>query len=84
MDVETSIADTRANLNMLAEKSLPYAINPGLVAYCPTMDLIALSSTDEGVLVYRLNGQHVFGPVNKKSGCKISQLQWKPNGQRLS
>ena len=64
----------------VAEKVLPQAIKPGLVAYCPTMDLIALATRDEQVHVFRLNGQRVFGVANKATDCTIVQITWKPNG----
>ena len=67
-------------LNMLTEKVMPQAIKPKLVAYCPTMDLLALATDDEQMHVFRLNGQRVFGLPNKRDKCKIIQLQWKPNG----
>ncbi|MCJ1440240.1 MAG: hypothetical protein MMC23_000723, partial [Stictis urceolatum] len=63
----------------VAEKVLPQAIKPGLVAYCPTMDLIALATRDEQVHVFRLNGQRVFGVANKATDCTIVQITWKPN-----
>ena len=64
----------------LAEKVVQPAINPTHVAYCPTMDLVALATIDEQVQVYRLNGQKVFGIVNKQTPGQIDQLKWKPNG----
>lgn len=67
-------------LNILAEKLVQPSINSHHVAYCPSMDLIALATVDEKVHVYRLNGQRVFGVVSKPSGPKISQIRWKPNG----
>lgn len=70
-------------LSMLAEKLMPVAINPEHVAYCPTMDLVALATIDEQVHVFRLNGQRVFGIANKDSACKVNQIRWKPNGQRI-
>lgn len=75
--------DSGPLLSMLAEKVMPVAINPEHVTYCPTMDLIALATVDEQVHVFRLNGQRVFGIANKDSACKVKQIRWKPNGQRL-
>lgn len=64
----------------LAEKLVQPAVNPRHLAYCPTMDLIALASIDEHIHVYRLNGQRVFGIANKQSANKVNQIKWKPNG----
>lgn len=71
-------------LNMLAEKIMSQPMRPEHMAYCPTMDLIALVTIDEQVHVYRLNGQRVFGVTNKKRDCSIVQMRWKPNGQHVS
>ena len=65
----------------LAEKLVQPAVNPRNLAYCPTMDLIALAPIDEHIHVYRLNGQKVFGISNKQSANKVNQIKWKPNGQ---
>lgn len=70
-------------LSMLAEKVMPVAINPEHVAYCPTMDLVAVATVDEQVHVFRLNGQRVFGIANKDTACQVNQIGWKPNGQRI-
>ena len=64
----------------LADKVVQPAINPAHVAYCPTMDLVALATIDEHVQVYRLNGQKVFGIPNKQTSAQIDQIKWKPNG----
>ncbi len=65
----------------LAEKVVQPAINPKHLAYCPTMDLIALATVDEQVQVYRLNGQKVFSVQSRDSSIKIGRIKWKPNGK---
>ena len=65
----------------LAEKLVQPAVNPRHLAYCPTMDLVALASIDEHIHVYRLNGQKVFGITKKQTANKVKQIKWKPNGQ---
>ena len=65
----------------LAEKLVQPAINPAHVAYCPTMDLIALATIDELVQVYRLNGEKVFEVQSKQPAVKVDQIKWKPNGK---
>jgi len=77
---ENELDDEPSMLNMLAEKVMHQPIKLDSLAYCPTMDLIALATVDEQVHVYRLNGQRVFGVSNKKSGCTVARLQWKPDG----
>lgn len=65
---------------MLAEKVEYPAVNPDHLAYCPTMDLIALATVNEQVHVNRLNGQRVFSVFSKPPGAQVRQLKWKPNG----
>ena len=77
---EDGVVDQPFVLNVLSEKIVPQGIKSGLVAYCPTMDLIALVTRDEQGSVFRLNGQKVFGIPNRKKDLKITQLRWKPNG----
>lgn len=67
----------------VAEKVLAQAIKPGLLAYCPTMDLVAVGTQDEQVSVFRLNGQRVFGVGPHTNDSKAIRLMWKPNGQLL-
>lgn len=74
--------DPATMLPLLAEKSLQLAINPQNLAYNPTMDLIALSTVDEKVHVYRLNGQKVFGVTSKQQAVKVNCIKWRPNGKR--
>ena len=66
------------DLELLSEKSLPHAAE--LVRYCPSMDLVALTSTDQQVLIYRLNGQRVYGTTQKAGNLYVQSVQWKPNG----
>ena len=65
----------------LGEKALPHLANPSLITYCPSMDLIAFGTTDQQVLIYRLNGQRVYGAAQKTGKLKIESIKWKPNGR---
>ncbi|CAD6442860.1 c06f7089-702f-465a-9a30-5ce32c70bb1d [Sclerotinia trifoliorum] len=71
-------------LELLGEKTLHQMVNPELLAYCPSMDLIALGSTDQQVLIYRLNGQRVYGAAQKFNTLRVEKISWKPNGQLLA
>lgn len=82
MDDDNELNDEPSTLNMLAEKIMHQPIKLGNLAYCPTMDLIALATIDEQVHVYRLNGQRVFGVSNKQDERSVLSLQWKPDGPR--
>lgn len=65
----------------LSEKVVQPAVNPSTLAYCPTMDLIALATVDNNIQVYRLNGQRVFGIHNKPASSSVCRIKWKPNGK---
>ena len=68
----------------LAENVMQSAINTEKVAYCPAMDLIALTTVDGPTNVYRLNGQKVFGVTSKEPTAKVRGIHWKPNGKTLT
>jgi anaphase-promoting complex subunit 4 len=67
-------------LESLSEKTLHQTADPRLIAYCPSMDLLALGSTDQQVLIYRLNGQRVYGTSQKSGTLRVESISWKPNG----
>ncbi|RAK87373.1 anaphase-promoting complex component Cut20/Apc4 [Aspergillus costaricaensis CBS 115574] len=79
-------------LTPVGEKSLPAKCKANILTYCPTMDLIALSSEDDELFVYRLNGQKVLGGNFKgdpyldedDGGGEIRGLKWKNTGHLLS
>lgn len=72
-----------ASLKMLAEKALQTPINPKHMRYCPSMDLLALATTDQQIHVFRTKGQRVFGVSRKEPADKIVKMTWKPNGGQL-
>jgi hypothetical protein len=53
--------DRHPQLNVVAEKTLTKKCKSNILAYCPTMDLVALATDDEELHVFRLNGQRVLG-----------------------
>ncbi|KAI9849162.1 MAG: hypothetical protein M1837_005392 [Sclerophora amabilis] len=73
-----------SKLTVLAEKSITRPLKLDLLEYCPTMDLIALATSEDQVYVYRLNGQRVFGAGSEIPSLQVSKLRWKPNGQLLA
>lgn len=76
-------------LTPVGEKSLPAKCKAQAVAYCPTMDLIALATEDEELRVFRLNGQRVFGGSfggdpylgEDEADGEIRGMAWKGNGE---
>ncbi|KAI9932182.1 hypothetical protein MW887_009692 [Aspergillus wentii] len=79
-------------LTPVGEKSLPAKCKASTLAYCPTMDLIALSTDDEELRVFRLNGQRVLGGSfggdpyldEDDGGGEIRGVKWKGNGHLLA
>lgn len=69
------------SLNLLAEKIISQPVDGDQLAYCPTMDLLAVGSKDDQVHVFRLNGQRVFGASSGKLALQIRRLHWKPTGE---
>ena len=66
------------------EKTLPNAARPGLAAWSPKLDLLCFVTSNENVLLYRMNGQRVWGIAQRKdkSGHEgtVERLQWRPDG----
>lgn len=69
-----------SNFKVLSEKSLHHTADPALITYCPSMDLVALVTSDQQVLIYRLNGQRVYGATQKAGKLSVAGIRWKPNG----
>lgn len=76
-------------LTPVGEKSLQAKCKAQAVAYCPTMDLIALATEDEELRVFRLNGQRVFGGSfggdpylgEDEEDGEIRGMAWKGDGE---
>ena len=76
-------------LTPVGEKTLPAKCKAQTVAYCPTMDLIALATEDEELRVFRLNGQRVLGGSfggdpylgEDEEDGEIRGMAWKGNGE---
>ncbi|KAH8589995.1 anaphase-promoting complex, cyclosome, subunit 4-domain-containing protein [Bisporella sp. PMI_857] len=75
--------EERLELELLSEKTLPQPANDQLLKYCPSMDLVALGSIDQQVLIYRLNGQRVYGATQKAGTLRVQSIRWKPNAGQL-
>ena len=67
-------------LQSVGEKALHQTADPDLITYCPSMDLVALVTSDQQVFIYRLNGQRVYGATQKTGILRVERIQWKPNG----
>lgn len=70
-------------LRLIGEKTLHQGANPFLLAYCPSMELLASGSSDQQVSLYRLNGQRVYSVAQKQKGTSLNihRISWKPNGR---
>ena len=71
------------DFQIISDKVLHQTIIPGLVSYCPSMDLIALATKDQGVYIFRLNGERVCG-ISQQSKHRVERIQWKQDGIILS
>lgn len=67
-----------------AEKILLHPVHPHLIAYCPTMDLVAVVTTEENLDVYRINGQRAFGLKRKRDDLVIDTIKWEFNGKSIA
>jgi hypothetical protein len=82
MDAPSAAA--RPTLLQQAEKILLEPINPHLLSYCPSMDLIAVVSATENLDVYRINGQRAFGLKRKSEDVHVDALAWEFNGKSIA
>lgn len=71
-----------ANLELFGSKTLHNPADASLLAYCPSMELLAVGTQDKHVFIFRLNGQRVYGAgqKNKATTLDAQKLAWKPNG----
>jgi anaphase-promoting complex subunit 4 len=69
-----------SSFQVLSEKTLHHAADPNLITFCPSMDLVALATTNQEVLIYRFNGQRAYGAVQKAGNLRVESICWKPNG----
>lgn len=69
---------------ILYQKTLPFPARHGLAAWSPQLDLIALVTSNETVLLYRMNGQRVWGFAHRRdkmgTETRVERLQWRPDG----
>lgn len=83
------MAEEGTQLTPVGEKTLPAKCKAQAMAYCPTMDLIAVATEDEELRVFRLNGQRVFGGSfggdpylgEDEEDGEIRGMAWKGNGE---
>jgi hypothetical protein len=71
----------QVGLKLIGEKTLHHGANPLLLAYCPSMELLALGSSDQQVSLYRLNGQRIYSVAQKGTPLTVDRISWKPNGK---
>jgi anaphase-promoting complex subunit 4 len=73
-------AKPKSNPALISSKTFPVQYQPKLTTCCPTMDLVALTTVEERVDVYRFGGQKAFGVQRKEPGVKVESVCWKYNG----
>lgn len=71
-----------AILELVGSKTLHNPANASLLAYCPSMELVAAGTQDKHVFIFRINGQRVYGAGQKQKHTTLDaqKLAWKPNG----
>jgi anaphase-promoting complex subunit 4 len=74
---------TQVELKLIGEKTLHHGANSLLLAYCPSMELLAVGSSDQQVSLYRLNGQRVYSVAQRGTSLTVDRISWKPNGKPL-
>ena len=65
------------------EKMLPSPARPGLAVRSPKHDLLCFVTTADNVLLYRMNGQRVWGiaPRRERAGVtRVGTVRWRPDG----
>ena len=63
-------------LHILAQKTLPHKIKPGLLAYEPRTELIAVVNESNDVDVFRQSGQRAIHIQHKDLSGDITCIQW--------
>jgi anaphase-promoting complex subunit 4 len=67
-------------MHSVGNKIIPEICKANAIAYCPTMDLVAVATQNRNLHVFRLNGQRVFGALYEDSDFDVVRVRWKPNG----
>jgi anaphase-promoting complex subunit 4 len=65
---------------ILYQKQLPFPARVGLAAWSPQLDLFALVTVGDNILLYRINGQRVWGVPHKFGTSSVSEMRWRPDG----
>ncbi|XP_049851157.1 uncharacterized protein LOC126325494 [Schistocerca gregaria] len=79
MDQDRSSSES--SFSVLCDKTLGVGVE--LVSWCRNMDLVAVVTVDNVVMVHRLNWQRLWSG-SSESKERIVQLAWKPDGRWLA
>eukprot|EP00041_Stephanoeca_diplocostata_P031131 m.963321 g.963321 ORF g.963321 m.963321 type:complete len:914 (+) comp23894_c0_seq11:238-2979(+) len=71
-----------APFEQLSERRAPGNVED--MVWCPTMDLVAVTTADNQLMVYRLSWQRVWSFIPTDDDAKISALAWRPDGKVLA
>ncbi|KAI9890270.1 MAG: hypothetical protein M1814_004305 [Vezdaea aestivalis] len=77
----------QSKLATLSEKAVHQPVIEDAFRYCPSMDLLAVATEDQQVLIFRLTGEKVSGYSQRGSQPEAKQIRlvkWKPNGKLLA
>jgi anaphase-promoting complex subunit 4 len=67
-------------IRLQQEKAFPFAVNPSLVSYCPTMELLAVVSEDHHIEIWRTSGQRASIFKKDPRLPDATSLCWSPDG----
>lgn len=80
-DAFSEVISPPQGFRMLYHKMLPPPARPGLAAWSPQLDLFAVVTNNDNVLLFRMNGQRVWGVAhNLGDGVHGTVLRWRPDG----
>ncbi len=68
------------NPKLYAEKVLAQPVLPCLLTLCPTMNLIAVATSEKQLEVFRHNGQRALAMKRPAGNAIINRIDWFPDG----
>jgi len=77
--MDTEQAAPRASFSQLLDRGL--ALPPARALWCPTMDLLAVLTSDGQLQLYRLNWQRLWSITPESP---ITSLCWRPDGKQIA
>lgn len=80
-NASVSDAAPSRDFRIIYQKVFPFPARHDLIAWSPQLDLLAVVTDNGNVLLYRMNGQRVWGITYKPGNGGVERLQWRPDGR---